>query len=94
MNQMLKYLTVEKNNSALATVAPSQNLSPVQQISELSCVYCNDNHMFENCPSNPASICYVDKGAQRNFNPYSNIYNPCWRQHPNFSWNEQENSSR
>ncbi|XP_024028190.1 uncharacterized protein LOC112093617 [Morus notabilis] len=60
---------------------------------ELACVYCGDRHSFENCPSNPASVCYVNN-FNRNNNPYSNTYNPGWKQHPNFSWaNQGANSS-
>ncbi|XP_022158836.1 uncharacterized protein LOC111025302 [Momordica charantia] len=35
------------------------------------------------------SCVYCGQGAQRNFNPYSNTYNPGWRHHPNFSWSNQ-----
>ncbi|MDV3146740.1 MAG: hypothetical protein Q8754_02830, partial [Sweet potato little leaf phytoplasma] len=50
------------------------------------CVYCGENHNYEFCPSNPASVFFV--GNQRN-NPYSNFYNPGWCNHPNFSWGGQ-----
>ncbi|KAH9734989.1 hypothetical protein KPL71_017588 [Citrus sinensis] len=28
----------------------------VKQVAELSCVYCEEEHLFENCPGNPASL--------------------------------------
>ncbi|XP_062080518.1 uncharacterized protein LOC133785283 [Humulus lupulus] len=63
------------------------------QVANVSCIYCGDGHAFESCPSNPASVCYVgNQNANRN-NPYSNSYNPGWRQHPNFSWGSQGASS-
>ncbi|XP_062113086.1 uncharacterized protein LOC133824234 [Humulus lupulus] len=63
------------------------------QVSDVSCIYCGDGHAFESCPSNPASVCYArNQNANRN-NPYSNSYNPGWRQHPNFSWGVQGASS-
>ncbi|KAL4352889.1 hypothetical protein GQ457_06G010670 [Hibiscus cannabinus] len=39
---------------------------------------------------NPESSFYVGN-YNRNKNPYSNTYNPGWKQHPNFSWNNQRN---
>ncbi|KAL4353488.1 hypothetical protein GQ457_06G010630 [Hibiscus cannabinus] len=41
---------------------------------------------------NPESSFYVGN-YNRNNNPYSNTYNPGWKQHPNFSWNNQRNPS-
>ncbi|KAL4366587.1 hypothetical protein GQ457_05G023200 [Hibiscus cannabinus] len=41
---------------------------------------------------NPESSFYVGN-FNRNNNPYSNTYNPRWKQHPNFSWNNQRNPS-
>ncbi|KAL4340007.1 hypothetical protein GQ457_08G026690 [Hibiscus cannabinus] len=41
---------------------------------------------------NPESRFYVGN-FNRNNNPYSNKHNPGWKQHPNFSWNNQRNPS-
>ncbi|MFQ6631046.1 hypothetical protein Gotur_010071 [Gossypium turneri] len=46
------------------------------------------DHVFDECLSNPASMYYMGNFNQNN-NPYSNTYNPRWKQHPNFSWNNQ-----
>ncbi|XP_062093785.1 uncharacterized protein LOC133799807 [Humulus lupulus] len=59
-------------------------MGPMENI---SCVYCGEGHTFDNCPSNPAAVCYM--GNQNRNGPYSNSYNPSWRQHPNFSWSNQ-----
>ncbi|KAH9735037.1 hypothetical protein KPL71_017612 [Citrus sinensis] len=68
------------------TTAPAT----VNQVAEISCVYCEDGHLFDNCPGNPASVNYVGSfNRQNQDNLYSNTYNPGWRQHPNFSWNNQ-----
>ncbi|KAL5550632.1 hypothetical protein UlMin_000808 [Ulmus minor] len=66
---------------------PHQSVNSVQGTGE-SCVLCNGNHRFESCPSNPESVCYVGN-MNCNNNPFSNTYNPGWRQHPNFSWSNQ-----
>ncbi|KAA3477871.1 hypothetical protein EPI10_011729 [Gossypium australe] len=55
---------------------------------KLICVYCGEDHVFYECPLNPASIYYIGN-FNRNNNPYSNTYNPRWKQHPNFSWSNQ-----
>ncbi|XP_017635857.1 uncharacterized protein LOC108477895 [Gossypium arboreum] len=55
---------------------------------ELSFVYYGEDYVFDECPSNPVSVYYMV-----NFNwdnkPYSNTYNLWWKQHLNFSWNNQ-----
>ncbi|KAL5568112.1 hypothetical protein UlMin_024687 [Ulmus minor] len=66
---------------------PHHSVNSVQGTGE-SCVLCNGTHRFESCPSNPESVCYVGN-MNRNNNPFSNTYNPGWRQHPNFSWSNQ-----
>ncbi|XP_024028757.1 uncharacterized protein LOC112093792 [Morus notabilis] len=70
---------------SLNVAAPANAATPVA----LTCVYCGAEHSFENCPSNPESVCYVNN-FNRNNNPYSNSYNQGWKQHPNFSWSNQE----
>ncbi|XP_062080324.1 uncharacterized protein LOC133785081 [Humulus lupulus] len=57
------------------------------KMENISCVYCGEGHTFDNCPSNPTAVCFM--GNQNRNGPYSNSYNPSWRQHPNFSWSNQ-----
>ncbi|KAH9680785.1 hypothetical protein KPL71_026683 [Citrus sinensis] len=72
------------------TTAPAT----VNQISDMSCVYCGEGHLFDNCPGNPTSVNYVGNfNRQNQDNPYSNTYNLGWRQHPNFSWSNQNQSA-
>ncbi|XP_062118581.1 uncharacterized protein LOC133832224 [Humulus lupulus] len=66
--------------------------SQMGQMENISCVYCGEGHIFYNCPSNFAVVCYM--GNQNRNGPYSNSYNPSWRQHPNFSWNNQWRSGK
>ncbi|KAH9685728.1 hypothetical protein KPL70_014067 [Citrus sinensis] len=66
----------------------------VKQVAELSCVYYGDEHVFDNYPGNPASVNYVGNfNRQPQNNPYSNTYNPGWKQHPNFSWGNQNQNA-
>ncbi|KAM6544070.1 hypothetical protein CsatB_008517 [Cannabis sativa] len=88
--QMASMTNILKNMNMGGSVQPAAAI----QRAEISCVYCGDRHTFENCPSNPASVCYVgNQNFNRNNNPYSNSYNPAWKHHPNFSWGGQGASS-
>ncbi|PIN14790.1 DNA-directed DNA polymerase [Handroanthus impetiginosus] len=42
------------------------------------------------CPHSVESIQFVSNARKPQNNPYSNTYNPGWRQHPNFSWNNNQ----
>ncbi|XP_015382752.1 uncharacterized protein LOC107175648 [Citrus sinensis] len=66
----------------------------VKQVAELSCVYCGEEHEFDNCPGNPVSVNYMGNyNRQPQNNPYSNTYNPGWKQHPNFSLSNQNQNA-
>ncbi|XP_022145831.1 uncharacterized protein LOC111015193 [Momordica charantia] len=83
LTQMMKNM---QGYNPAPTPASTTNtkLALVYHMIESICYYCGDSHNSENCLSNPASLCYIAKGNQMNFNPYSNTYNPGWRHHPNF----------
>ncbi|XP_075475681.1 uncharacterized protein LOC142509402 [Primulina tabacum] len=70
-------------------------------LQEIFCDKCGGEHDMQDCQDgNPF---YVPEGAPvkqvgfqnrpRN-DPYSNTYNPGWRNHPNFSWGGQNNQHR
>ncbi|KAL4284592.1 hypothetical protein GQ457_16G007950 [Hibiscus cannabinus] len=92
---------LEPTDSVSAQLAALTNMvknlqrpSNSQEVKVISsyCDLCNANHEFFECPQNPESIFYVGN-FNRNNNPYSNTYNHGWKQHPNFSWNNQRNPS-
>ncbi|KAJ9548063.1 LOW QUALITY PROTEIN: hypothetical protein OSB04_020606 [Centaurea solstitialis] len=62
------------------------NLKPNQTIplGNEMCANCEEDHPFEDCPENPASVNYV--GNNPKYNPYSQTYNPGWRDHPHLSY--------
>ncbi|XP_062104022.1 uncharacterized protein LOC133815169 [Humulus lupulus] len=82
ISNMLKTMNMGMNQSMGQPMGTQ--MGPVENI---SCVYCGEGHTFDNCPSNRATVCYM--GNQNRNSPYSNSYNPSWRQHPNFSWSNQ-----
>ncbi|XP_061345310.1 uncharacterized protein LOC133291129 [Gastrolobium bilobum] len=77
--------------SSLTSVLKSMNLADgvkAQQNGVASCTFCGGENLFDSCPSNPQSACYVGN-FNRGTNQHANTYNPNWRQHPEFSWNAQ-----
>ncbi|KAH9770702.1 hypothetical protein KPL71_012459 [Citrus sinensis] len=78
------------NMMKVMTTAPAS----INLVAEISCVYCGEEHLFDNCPGNPTSVNYVGIfNKQNQDNPYSNTYNTGWRQHPNFSWSYQNQTA-
>ncbi|KAK8593454.1 hypothetical protein V6N12_045535 [Hibiscus sabdariffa] len=53
------------------------------------CEQCGSNHDASECGQQVESSCYV---RNYNRNTMSNTYNPAWRNHPNFSWKNQNNT--
>ncbi|KAK8655875.1 hypothetical protein V6N13_108440 [Hibiscus sabdariffa] len=53
------------------------------------CEICGNNHDSSECGQNPESSCYV---GNYNRNAMSNTYNPAWKKHQNFSWQNQNNT--
>ncbi|KAE8684537.1 DNA-directed RNA polymerase V subunit 5C-like [Hibiscus syriacus] len=58
-----------------------------------ACLLCQGNHNESDCPTNQESINFFGNFNRGNNNPYSNTYNPGWRQHPIFSWGNQGTSN-
>lgn len=62
----------------------------VQQISQL-CEHCGGHHGYRLCPFVDVNSLSMEQAQvignfPRPNNPYSNSYNPRWRNHPNLSW--------
>jgi hypothetical protein len=65
----------------------------VYQIKSVSCEICGGGHPADECPmvatQQNEDVNFVGNQPRQQNNPYSNTYNPGWRQHPNFSWGGQ-----
>ncbi|KAK8997959.1 hypothetical protein V6N11_012494 [Hibiscus sabdariffa] len=59
------------------------------KVMDTFCEICENNHDSSECGKNPESSCYV---GNYNRNIMSNTYNPTWKKHPNFSWQNQNNT--
>ncbi|PIN17626.1 DNA-directed DNA polymerase [Handroanthus impetiginosus] len=60
------------------------------QHTPVTCEDCGESHPSEQCPHSVEFIQFVSNFRKPQNNPYSNTYNPGWRQHPNFSWNNNQ----
>jgi hypothetical protein len=75
----------------------NQNVSAVHQSPTYS-ICGGGNHLAINCnwggtaEGNAEQVNVLNNNYRPQNNPYSNTYNPGWRNHPNFSWrNNQDN---
>ncbi|KAK8574662.1 hypothetical protein V6N12_062351 [Hibiscus sabdariffa] len=89
-------LELDANDSVSAQLSAITNLlknlqkpSDVREAKALSCIHCEGNHHATDCPVMHEQASYLGNFNRNSNNPYSNTYNPGWRQHPNFSWNNQ-----
>ncbi|PIN21773.1 DNA-directed DNA polymerase [Handroanthus impetiginosus] len=60
------------------------------QHTPVTCDECGESNPSDQCPHSVESIQFVSNARKSQNNPYSNTYNPGWRQHPNFSWNNNQ----
>ncbi|PIN24288.1 DNA-directed DNA polymerase [Handroanthus impetiginosus] len=56
----------------------------------VTCEECGEGHPSNQCPHNVKSIQFISNARKSQNNPYSNTSTPGWRQHPNFSWNNNQ----
>ncbi|KAK8694694.1 hypothetical protein V6N13_072241 [Hibiscus sabdariffa] len=93
-------LDLDANDSVSAQLSAITNMlknlqkpTDVRDAKALSFVLCERNHQANDCPTMHESASYVGNYNRNANNPYSNTYNPGWRQHPNFSWGNQGGGS-
>ena len=91
---------LDTNDSVAAQLSQITNLlknlqkrSEVGDVKAVSCFYCEGIHHANDYPMMCESASYVSNYNRSSNNPYSNTYNPGWRQHPNFSWGGQGGSN-
>ncbi|KAJ9545298.1 hypothetical protein OSB04_025005 [Centaurea solstitialis] len=65
---------------------PNGNERTPKKVRFVTCAYCQENHLFEDCPENPESVNYVGHNNHTQTGAFSPTYNSKWRDHPNFSW--------
>jgi hypothetical protein len=93
-----KFASLAKKVEALE-LKKSGKLKSVQ---EIVCQICETNeHSTNDCPTLPSfkECLHEQANALNSFqrpshNPYSQTYNPGWRNHPNFSWKSGNNNAQ
>ncbi|KAJ9541977.1 hypothetical protein OSB04_028483 [Centaurea solstitialis] len=65
---------------------PNGNDRAPKKVRFVTCSYCQENHLFDDCPENPESVNYVGHNNHTQTGAFSPTYNSKWRDHPNFSW--------
>ncbi|KAK8585374.1 hypothetical protein V6N13_076248 [Hibiscus sabdariffa] len=89
---------LDSSDTILAQIASLTNMVKnmqkqphIQEVKALDafCELCGNNHDASECGQNVETSCYV---GNYNKNTMSNTYNPAWRNHPNFSWKNQNNT--
>ncbi|KAK8666001.1 hypothetical protein V6N13_006154 [Hibiscus sabdariffa] len=89
---------LDSSDTILAQIASLTNMVKnmqkqphIQEVKafDASCEQCGSNHDASECGQQMESGCYV---GNYNRNTMSNTYNPAWRNHPNFSWKNQNNT--
>ncbi|KAJ9544806.1 hypothetical protein OSB04_024513 [Centaurea solstitialis] len=65
---------------------PNGNERTPKKVRFVTCAYCQENHLFEDCPENPESVNYVGHNNHTQTGAFSSTYNSKRRDHPNFSW--------
>ena len=88
-------LTKQLQSTQLQSV---QAMANVIQGLVLSCDFCNGPHLTTKCQMGNScgqisveQVQYLRKFPQPQFNPYSNNFNPGWRNHPNLYWRNNLN---
>jgi hypothetical protein len=74
----------------------------LKSVQEIMCqIYETDEHATNDCPTLFSfKECLHEQAnalnsfQRSNHNPYSQIYNLGWRNHPNFSWNSSTNNAQ
>ncbi|XP_075489567.1 uncharacterized protein LOC142528407 [Primulina tabacum] len=102
VHQVTDFSAITAQLDALNRKLDSLNVGgTAMRLQEIFCDKCGGEHYAKDCQDdNPF---YVQEGAPINQvgvqnrprnDPYSNTYNPGWRQHPNFSWGGQNSQNR
>ncbi|KAL2541659.1 DNA-directed DNA polymerase [Abeliophyllum distichum] len=60
----------------------------------IMCENCGANHSTLDCMllASPKQVNFVQNNIHQQYNPYSQTYNPGWKQHPNFRWSKNQHS--
>src|SRR3954466_1374872 len=65
-----------------------QKVAQVEPTTSVVCEICSGPHFAMHCVATQEQVEQIHMLRQNN--PYANTYNPGWKNHPNFAWNDQQ----
>ena len=88
-----RFATLSRKVEALELKKNNQ----VKSVQEIACLICElKDHSTKDCPTLPSfkeclheQVNVLNTFKKPNFDPHSQNYNPGWRNHPNFSWKNE-----
>ena len=104
MKKQIRAFAIDTNMAILGQLeALSKKVESLMVINKsppsITCDLCKKRgHLSNDCQKgNPFSLeieeaNFVDNSNRQQYNPYSNTYNSCWRDHPNISWGGKQNN--
>ena len=90
-NQVVKMedqIAAEVERRLKAMNLGTQTVAQVQPVPTMICEICSGPHFTMHCVATAEQVQAINYLRQNN--PYSNTYNPGWKNHPNFSWKDQQ----
>ena len=90
--KMEEKIAAEVEKKLKAMNITTQQVAQIQQTHNVVCDICAGPHLTAHCFATPQQIEEI-KFLKQN-NPYSNTYNPGWRNHPNFGWRDQKGNTQ
>ena len=99
VNEISTSTSLDYQIANLTSVVQQLAMGGMQQV--MRCViYSKNGHPIDSCPTlygegtneqvNVVEGFQSQNGFQRKYDPFSNTYNPGWRDHPNFSYGENQ----
>ncbi|KAM1683198.1 hypothetical protein EV1_034090 [Malus domestica] len=101
VNEVSAISELQNQMANLATLL-SQVVEKPKEQSVAACGVCSMNgHLTDKCPQlienggweSANAVGFGSQNQPRN-DPFSNTYNPCWRDHPNFKWREPQQTQQ
>lgn len=90
-NQVVKMedqIAAEVERRLKAMNIGTQTIAQVQPTQTVNCEICGGPHFAMHCVATAQQVEEINFLKQNN--PYANTYNPGWKNHPNFSWKDQQ----
>src|ERR1051325_10156555 len=86
--KMVDQITAEVERRLKKMNIGTQTVAQVEPVQAVLCEICGGPHFAMHCVATQEQVEQIHMLRQNN--PYANTYNPGWKNHPNFSWKDQQ----